>query len=258
MAKQSGPITFSGKLYDVIGYRRNTKFFLRSRPTQVRQTFATRKAAKAFGAASRKGRLIRHTLLPLLDLPYDGSLTNRLNKALIATNNNNANLLHGFQLSKHTSLHNFITTPAACHHTGTIYIPPQKWQALDNITHLEIKLVAVKIDLTKLKILDTQSFQQIIDYNTPFSGLQWTPQLSPKGTLLVTLQIRAYKNGITAKGRLHVAADILTMTTPLTKTRRKVIRNRQLRQLRKLLPYHQLPATIPPASHTAYMHTFRE
>ncbi|ASZ14210.1 hypothetical protein KTO58_02930 [Chitinophaga pendula] len=89
MAKQRGPITFSGNLYDVIGYRRNGKFFARSRPTAVRQTRATRKAAQSFGAASRKGRLIRHTLLPLLDLPYDGSLVNRLNKALITADHTN-------------------------------------------------------------------------------------------------------------------------------------------------------------------------
>ncbi|ASZ14209.1 hypothetical protein KTO58_02935 [Chitinophaga pendula] len=100
------------------------------------------------------------------------------------------------------------------------------------------------MDLSTQKILAVQTFRQLADYDTPFPGLNWEPQLPDKGTLLVTLQIRACKNGLIANGRLHIAADILTMVTPLTKRRSKVIRHRQQLQLRRLLPFSIPPGNI--------------
>jgi hypothetical protein len=42
MATQTSLLTFTGKLGNVIGYRRNGRYFLRSMPQTVRQTTATR------------------------------------------------------------------------------------------------------------------------------------------------------------------------------------------------------------------------
>ena len=83
MAKQTGPFFFTGKLDTVIGYERNGVHFLRSMPARVKQTTATRQAARNFGIASRKGRLIRKAFAPHLDLRCDGAFVNRLNKVLI-------------------------------------------------------------------------------------------------------------------------------------------------------------------------------
>ncbi len=59
MAKITSAVTFTGKVGGLIGYKRNGKYFLRSVPEKVRQSKATKRAAKRFGAASRKGALIR-------------------------------------------------------------------------------------------------------------------------------------------------------------------------------------------------------
>jgi hypothetical protein len=41
MAKQTGLFQFTGKLDNVIGYRRNGNYFVRSMPVTVKQTTAT-------------------------------------------------------------------------------------------------------------------------------------------------------------------------------------------------------------------------
>jgi hypothetical protein len=82
MAKQESLLKFSGKLGNVIGYRSKKNYLLRSASAVVKQTHATKKAAKDFGTASKAGRLIRHALSEHLQHCYDSSLTNRLNKKL--------------------------------------------------------------------------------------------------------------------------------------------------------------------------------
>ncbi|KAA2238606.1 hypothetical protein F0L74_20495 [Chitinophaga agrisoli] len=83
MAKQTGTLTFTGKLGNVTGYYRKGKHVIRRIPETVQQTVATKRAATGFGTISRKGQLIRQAIVPHLGLTYDGSLVNRLNKALV-------------------------------------------------------------------------------------------------------------------------------------------------------------------------------
>lgn len=54
MGKQVSIIKFTGHVGNLIGYRRNGEYFSRSAPEKVRRTAATRRAARAFGVASRK------------------------------------------------------------------------------------------------------------------------------------------------------------------------------------------------------------
>lgn len=52
MAKQTGIVLFTGKLENLVGYRRNGKYFIRAMPQKVQQTPATRQSAREFGIAA--------------------------------------------------------------------------------------------------------------------------------------------------------------------------------------------------------------
>ncbi len=93
----------------MIGYYRNGKYFIRSKPETVRQTQPTRHAAKWFGAASKKGALIRSALAADLDIIRDGGHVNQLNKAIVKAGRNNHGGLAGFRFNRHTSTDTFFT-----------------------------------------------------------------------------------------------------------------------------------------------------
>ncbi|PSL27674.1 hypothetical protein [Chitinophaga ginsengisoli] len=82
MARQKGILPFTGPLGDRVGYRRNGEYFTRKRPLYVRQTAATKLAAKDFGTASKGAALLRRALYTELHRYYDSDLIPRLNKTL--------------------------------------------------------------------------------------------------------------------------------------------------------------------------------
>ncbi|UYQ91096.1 hypothetical protein MKQ68_13435 [Chitinophaga horti] len=82
MAIQTGIFPFTGKLGNVIGYNYRGKSCMRSMPAFVKQTTATRQAARDFGTASRCARILRHALENVADLTYDTTFGNRLNRAM--------------------------------------------------------------------------------------------------------------------------------------------------------------------------------
>ncbi len=83
MAKQTGAVTFTGKLGNMTGYYRKGKYVVRRVPEKVQQAAATKQAATDFGAISRRGKLIRQGIVPYLGVLPDGTVVTRLNKALI-------------------------------------------------------------------------------------------------------------------------------------------------------------------------------
>ncbi|MGF6847116.1 hypothetical protein QFZ51_002351 [Chitinophaga sp. W3I9] len=109
MAKQTGLLQFTGKLGNVIGYRRNGTYFLRSMPDAVRQTTATRRASRDFGVASRKGKLIRQAIVPRLEINPCGTLVNRLNKALITATKDRLTELKGFRFNPYAGVDQFFS-----------------------------------------------------------------------------------------------------------------------------------------------------
>jgi hypothetical protein len=214
MALQTGLFKFTGKLDNVIGYRRNGKFFFRSMPEKVRQTAATRRAARRFGMTSRKGKLIRHALRPHLDLRHDGTLVNRLNKLLLQSDAGNLQVLQNFHFNKHTGLEKLFPEPPVVTDDGTLHIPAQK--ALlpqGRNTHIEVRLIAVRINFTEHRIEHTDVSSGIIDLSEPFNGMALSVSVAGKGTLLVTLQYRAFtkRNGSLSQSgdRRYMAADII-------------------------------------------------
>ncbi len=126
MAKITSAVTFTGKVGDLIGYKRNGKYFLRSAPEKVRQSKATKRAAKRFGAASRKGALIRSALSTELDILCDGAHVNHLNKTILKAGRDNHAGLTGFRFNKHKGVRDFFSAELNLPQTVSFTSPPSR------------------------------------------------------------------------------------------------------------------------------------
>jgi hypothetical protein len=214
MAKQNSLITFTGKLGNLIGYCRNGKYFLRSMPAIVRQTIATRKAAQRFGAASRKGALVRSALTPELDVRCDTSYVNRLTRALIPATGNRKRVIEGFRFNQDTGIDRFFTVAPVFSDDCVLQIPGQTLPRLKGITALEVKVIASCIDFITQQVVDTQAVTVILDLQEPFTGATLPVEVSGSGTLIVALQVRCIQGGAPSSDRRYQAADIIAVFEP--------------------------------------------
>ncbi|RPD38159.1 hypothetical protein [Chitinophaga barathri] len=215
MGKQTGLLQFTGRLGNVIGYRRNGEYFLRSAPEEVRQTPATRRASRAFGIASRKARLIREAIVPHLDVRHNSSLVNRLNKTVMLAGKQFLPAIEGFRFNAHAGLEKLLPVPPVFTQDGVLRIPPQTPDKPGKATHLEISVITSRISFEERKVEETDVSGEIIDLDQPFEGLELGFSAPAKGVLLVTLQVRActmvngklYPSG----DRRYIAADIVAV-----------------------------------------------
>lgn len=231
MAKQTGLFQFTGKLANLIGYRRNGQYFVRTMPQTVKQTVASKQASRNFGIASRKGKLIRRALTPHVDIPYDGSLVNRLNKVLMPSSGAHLKALENFRFNKHSDI-----TPFFCHQpvllpNGMLSIPAQVFPQTAGATHIDIKAVAVRVCFIQQQITASHTSSITIDLNTPFNGTELKAAIPGKGTLIVLLQVRVHRNGDITQNRRSIAADIIQVNPPVPAKRRKVPK------IKSVLPY---------------------
>jgi hypothetical protein len=244
MAKQTSVYKFTGKLDNLIGYRRKGVHCVRTMPQQVRQSTATKKASRNFGMASRKGRLVRRALAGQLEVGYDGSLVNRLNKALIQAGNHHLQGIEGFRFNQHTGLERFFSEPVVVSPQGAVHIPAQALRACKDISHWKIKAIAVRINFAEQRVVGANTVAATIDACKPFNGANLEVTVPGKGTLLIVLQIQGYKetNGkLYASGnRLYSAADIVAVIAPVT-AKHTPARGNKMPNVSQLLPY-QLPA----------------
>src|ERR1044072_1895580 len=220
MALQTGVLKFTGRMDNVIGYRRNGKYFLRSMPDKVRQTAPTRRAARHFGIASRKGKLVRKAVRPYLDMRYDGTLVNRLNKLFIQAGRDNFPNLRGFHFNKHTGIEKLFVNQPIFTTNGTLHIPAQELLPQGNNTHIELRLIATRISFAENRVISTDVSTAIIELNEhePFNGMAMNIPVDGEGTLMVVLQYRSCK---ASKGELYpsgdrryMAADVISIIVP--------------------------------------------
>jgi hypothetical protein len=215
MAKQNSLIPFTGTLGNLIGYERNGQFFLRSKPEIVRQTLATRRAAQRFGIASRKGAMIRHAFYDDLDIRCDSNHINRLNKVLIAAAGNNAAIV-GFRFNQHTGVDRFFTVVPNVSRDGILHIPAQALARYKNVTTLEVKVIAARIDFITRQVAGTDTVVMMMDTRAYFTGADILLDVPDTGTLMVTLQVNAlHKDGLSCN-RQYQAADIIAVIAPQT------------------------------------------
>ncbi|SFM95952.1 hypothetical protein SAMN05428949_1473 [Chitinophaga sp. YR627] len=242
MARQQSIITFTGKLGQQIGYERNGKYFLRGAPQIVRQTIATRSAAKRFGLASRKSRLIRHACYHELDIRCDSSHVNRLNSLLIAATGNHVTLTR-FRFNQQTGIDRFLTVPPVMSSNGTVQIPAQEISQYGRFSALEIKVIAVRIDFDTRRVTGTDTFVTTIHPGKPFEGLTIPLFVPGEGTLVLTLQVRGMLSDGPSHDQRYSAADIIAVIPPETAKRLKVHSHPQRTSVRTRTMY------IPAATH---------
>jgi hypothetical protein len=247
MAKQTSVYKFTGKLDNLIGYRRKGVHCVRTMPQQVRQTAATKKASQHFGMASRKGRLVRRAVAGHLEVGYDGTMVNRLNKAFIQAGNHHLQVLEGFQFNQHTGLDKFFSEPAIVSPHGVVSIPAQVLPERKDITHWKIKAIAVRVNFAEQRVVGTRAVVDTIDAHKPFDGAELEVAVPGKGTLLVVLQVKGFKesNGVpyTSGDRRYMAADVIAVVAPVAQ-KHQPARGNKLPDISKLLP-HQLPVNSP-------------
>lgn len=211
MATLNSMLTFTGRLGNIIAYRRGGKYCLRTCPETVRQTKATRRAAKRFGAASRKGALIRSALLPDLDIHCEGSLVNRLNSAILRAGKNDHAGLTGFRFNPYTGIEKLFSKEPLFSKDGTLRIPAQYLDTPAGATKLEVKLIASRIDFANRRVTGSDAAVVYIDPAQPFEGTELSVDVPGKGTLMMILQVRMYINGEITRSRKYMAADIVAV-----------------------------------------------
>jgi hypothetical protein len=213
MAKQNSLLRFTGTLGNLIGYERNGEFFLRSKPEIVRQTPATRRAARRFGIASKKGAMIRHAFYDDLDIRCDSNHINRMNKVLIAAAGNNAAIVN-FRFNQHTGVDRFFTLVPSISSDGSVHIPAQTLAQYKNVIALEVKVIAARIDFTAGQVIGTDTAVMTIDTGEYFTGADMSLGVPGAGTLLVTLQVRVIDKDGVSFNRQYQAADIIAVIAP--------------------------------------------
>ena len=206
-------IPFTGKLGNLIGYKRNGQYFLRSMPESVLQTAATRRASLRFGLASRKGALIRHALYPNLDIHFDGGHINRLTKLLIAAGDHHAALTR-FRFNQHTGVDRFFPIAPRLLSNGILNIPAQIIVGYKGIAALEVKVIATRIDFISRQVLGSETVTLMIEPDATFTETNVSLDVTGAGSLVVVFQVRAmYKDGPSGN-RQHMAADVIAVVAP--------------------------------------------
>ncbi len=231
MAILNSLIPFTGRLGNIISYQRNGKHCLRTVPDKVRQTDNTRRAAKWFGAASRKGALIRSAFVPELDIHPDQFLVNRLNSYIVKAGRNNHAGLVNFRFNGHTGLSKFFGQRPVFSKDGKLHIPPQSLPVCEEAVRMEIKVIASRIDFSTRTVTGTDSARISIDLNQPrqhfhqFEGADLWVNVPGKGTLVVVVQLKFFWEDFDIRDRKFEVADIIAVEenqpqkAPLTKAK---------------------------------------
>ncbi|WP_089804236.1 hypothetical protein [Chitinophaga sp. YR627] len=214
MALQTSIFPFTGRLGNMIGYRRNGKYYLRSMPQKVRQTKATRSAAKRFGIASKRGALLRRSIYGELDISCDSTHVTRLTAALVNANVNNLTNIPGFRFNAATGISHFFAVTPVFTEDGYLHIPAQTLPQLKGIHAWDVKVIATRIDFKKHQAIATDIDGITIDPREPFTGATLSVSVPGKGTLVVVLQVQACRDEHPSQHKQHMAADIIAIQEP--------------------------------------------
>lgn len=248
MAKQTGILKFTGKLGDVIGYRNKKDHLLRSAPETIRQTAATKRAARDFGTASKAAKLIRHAL----PVSHDSSLTNRLNKALgqivraddrhtagqrqvTATN---IQSLNGFQFNKAVNINHFIQGTPVIDNSEEISISFPEIAAGNKTSHIAIRAIALSVNFAQQTTRQLAAETIILRCGEKLPALTLNPDR--KDITLIMLEIQSCYE---VNGQLYpsqhskgYALDIIAVLPPVEKIKpTKQTHNKSIPNL-KIIP----------------------
>ncbi|NML23606.1 hypothetical protein HHL16_22190 [Pseudoflavitalea sp. G-6-1-2] len=229
MAILTGKVKFTGRVGDLIGYKRNGVDCLRSMPLEVKQTNATCKAAKRFGEASHTGKLIRQAFAPYLLGKTDRSYVNRLNKAIIQSG---VEGLRGYRFNQQSHISDFLQSPILGD-DNILRITKILQPRHIKVTHMEYRLIAMRIDITTGKILQSLErsyMHEFVRWSADFKPIEFDANLPGKGTLIVVLQANPYQGKYPLYDKRYLATDIIKVEMPPANTVSK--KQRRLQQKR--------------------------
>ncbi len=209
------------KLIKTVGqieyYESKGRFFVRSKPANIKQTDGTINRANDFGKASALAKSIRLCAAPILPFKPDRILINRLNKTVYAflCNNNLTSaaalsFITGFEFNEKSKLSERfkINMPIPIvHDTGiTIQLPAfnpmQKITAPAYTKKIKFKIIAANINFKNPAVFNSNYVIVTNDYNNNIAVAQEINiQLTiTKGTLMllmIALQYETCKNNLT-------------------------------------------------------------
>ncbi|MFT3823087.1 MAG: hypothetical protein QM731_04170 [Chitinophagaceae bacterium] len=176
MAIQSGIIRLEGKLDNIVFYTANGRYLARRKTSLNKERIATDPAYQTarnnnteFARASRAGKELRSSLLPLIHRRMDGTLVNRLNAALLKVlksdidaipgqrniRNGNMELLQEFRFNKKVRLHSILLVKpqlSVARATGCFtvalhdFVADKMLAKLHGMTHCELVTAVVAMD----------------------------------------------------------------------------------------------------------------
>lgn len=213
MPEQQGPVYFSGKLGNIVGYSRNGKHYYRSLPQHVEISNAAKLSSTDFGTASKAGKLIRTAIKPHLDIRSDGQHCNRLNKLLLkvlyaggepsgSRRFHALNLpgLTGHQFNALSRIGNIIKTEVVYdgQHHFHLNFPMHHFQNIKHAikaTHIEIKVIPVMVDFITNRHHISGTDQVFVDLMAPTSPAISFLYIQPLwAETIIIIQIKAFVN----------------------------------------------------------------
>lgn len=157
-------LTFTGRLGKMSGFRRKGKHYVRSKPESIRQTGNMKRSAYRFGKASSTGAFIRKSL----GIMGDGAHVNRITKALIPSGGMDVSKLTGVCFNKAKRTDAYFRASPVLRKNGAIHIPAQRFA--QNVPHLEVLLIAVRIDVTTRKLICKKNHRAQHRYSSSVRG----------------------------------------------------------------------------------------
>jgi hypothetical protein len=132
---------------------------------------------------------------------------------LIAAAGNHA-AITGFRFNEYAGTDRFFTVPPRLFKNGVLHLPAQHIAQYKDVTALEVKLIAARIDFKTRRISGTEAAVMIIDPSVPFAGADVPMDIPGSGTLVVTLQVRSMHKEALSNSRQCQAADIIAVMEP--------------------------------------------
>ena len=208
-------VGFSGRIANLIYYKMYGKTYVRSAPSKVKQTKATKAKATIFGRASVLGKVIRGQLRSVIPFPSDHKMQIRLVSAIIQWLNamrgktvdmsfmNEFDFIEKFRSVRNrwkTSLQVSNPSPGLVVIKIPALLPEESIESPTGAVSVICKIATGVCDVETGRALGSSSTELIFEFNNTRVDAQTISMklLTPKGSLIVTgmsLRYRMQKKG---------------------------------------------------------------
>lgn len=99
-------------------------------------------------------------------------------------------------------------------------------------THLEVQLIAARIDFVTGRVTGTVSQSRFLDLAQPFEGIQFDANVPKNVTLIIAFQFNAYQHKLPLLDKRYLATDLIAVKLPVKQT----MSNKHRKQAKKISP----------------------